>query len=227
VKDGATLAFAHGFNIHFELIEPRADLDVIMIAPKGPGIPCARPTWKAAACRRSSPSPRTPRDRPRVRPCPMRLCQRRRPGGHHRDHLPRRDRDRSVRRAGSAVWRCRGPGAGGLRDAGGGRLRAGDGLLRVPARAQADRRLLLRGRHQQHVVHGVQHRRVRRPDARPAHRQRGDQARDEAKSSRRSRPAGSRASSSPRIRPAHRASRPCAASARSTRSKKWASGCAA
>ena len=37
VKDGAALAFAHGFNIHFELIEPRADLDVIMIAPKGPG----------------------------------------------------------------------------------------------------------------------------------------------------------------------------------------------
>jgi len=37
VKEGATLAFAHGFNIHFELIEPRADLDVIMIAPKGPG----------------------------------------------------------------------------------------------------------------------------------------------------------------------------------------------
>ena len=37
VKEGSTLAFAHGFNIHFELIEPRADLDVIMIAPKGPG----------------------------------------------------------------------------------------------------------------------------------------------------------------------------------------------
>ncbi len=37
MKDGAALAFAHGFNIHFELIEPRADLDVIMIAPKGPG----------------------------------------------------------------------------------------------------------------------------------------------------------------------------------------------
>jgi ketol-acid reductoisomerase len=36
-KHGATLCFAHGFNIHFELIEPRADLDVIMIAPKGPG----------------------------------------------------------------------------------------------------------------------------------------------------------------------------------------------
>ena len=37
LKEGAALAFAHGFNIHFELIEPRADLDVIMIAPKGPG----------------------------------------------------------------------------------------------------------------------------------------------------------------------------------------------
>jgi ketol-acid reductoisomerase len=37
LKEGATLAFAHGLNIHFQLIEPRADLDVIMIAPKGPG----------------------------------------------------------------------------------------------------------------------------------------------------------------------------------------------
>jgi ketol-acid reductoisomerase len=37
LKQGATLAFAHGFNIHFQLIEPRADVDVIMIAPKGPG----------------------------------------------------------------------------------------------------------------------------------------------------------------------------------------------
>ncbi len=37
VKQGATLAFAHGFNIHFGQVEPRADLDVIMVAPKGPG----------------------------------------------------------------------------------------------------------------------------------------------------------------------------------------------
>ncbi len=37
IKQGAALAFAHGFNIHYEQIEPRADLDVIMIAPKGPG----------------------------------------------------------------------------------------------------------------------------------------------------------------------------------------------
>ena len=37
MKQGACLAFAHGLNIHFNLIEPRPDLDVIMIAPKGPG----------------------------------------------------------------------------------------------------------------------------------------------------------------------------------------------
>ena len=37
IKSGSALAFAHGFNIHFEQIEPAADLDVIMIAPKGPG----------------------------------------------------------------------------------------------------------------------------------------------------------------------------------------------
>jgi len=37
IKKDAVLAFAHGFNIHFKMIVPREDLDVIMIAPKGPG----------------------------------------------------------------------------------------------------------------------------------------------------------------------------------------------
>ncbi|WP_158775010.1 ketol-acid reductoisomerase [Cobetia sp. L2A1] len=37
LKQGATLAFAHGFNIHYNQVIPRADLDVIMIAPKAPG----------------------------------------------------------------------------------------------------------------------------------------------------------------------------------------------
>lgn len=37
LKPGAAIAFAHGLNVHFGLIEPRPDLDVIMIAPKGPG----------------------------------------------------------------------------------------------------------------------------------------------------------------------------------------------
>ncbi len=37
LREGAALAFAHGFNIHFEQIQPSTDKDVIMIAPKGPG----------------------------------------------------------------------------------------------------------------------------------------------------------------------------------------------
>ena len=37
MKPGAALAFAHGLNVHFGLIEPPKDIDVIMIAPKGPG----------------------------------------------------------------------------------------------------------------------------------------------------------------------------------------------
>ena len=37
IRPGAAIAFAHGLNVHFNLIEPRADIDVFMIAPKGPG----------------------------------------------------------------------------------------------------------------------------------------------------------------------------------------------
>ncbi len=37
LKQGAALAFAHGFSVHFGFIEPRADVDVFMVAPKGPG----------------------------------------------------------------------------------------------------------------------------------------------------------------------------------------------
>jgi len=37
MKKGAALVFAHGLNVHFNLLDPRPDLDVLMIAPKGPG----------------------------------------------------------------------------------------------------------------------------------------------------------------------------------------------
>jgi len=37
IKQGATILFAHGFNIHFKQIKPRKDLNVVLIAPKGPG----------------------------------------------------------------------------------------------------------------------------------------------------------------------------------------------
>jgi ketol-acid reductoisomerase len=37
LREGATLGFSHGLSIHFGLIKPRADLDIILVAPKGPG----------------------------------------------------------------------------------------------------------------------------------------------------------------------------------------------
>ena len=37
IRDGAVLMFAHGLNVHFNLIEPKPSLDVLMVAPKGPG----------------------------------------------------------------------------------------------------------------------------------------------------------------------------------------------
>ena len=37
MKEGAAFAFVHGLKVHFGLIEPRADIDIFMIAPKGPG----------------------------------------------------------------------------------------------------------------------------------------------------------------------------------------------
>jgi ketol-acid reductoisomerase len=37
MKEGAAIMFAHGLNVHFNLIEPRPDIDVLMVAPKGPG----------------------------------------------------------------------------------------------------------------------------------------------------------------------------------------------
>ena len=37
IEEGTAIAFAHGLNIHFDLIKPNKDIDVIMMAPKGPG----------------------------------------------------------------------------------------------------------------------------------------------------------------------------------------------
>jgi len=60
IQPGSALLFAHGFNIHFGAIQPRSDLDVIMIAPKGPGalvrrqfeeergVPCLRAIFQDA-----------------------------------------------------------------------------------------------------------------------------------------------------------------------------------
>ena len=100
-------------------------------------------------------------------------------GRRDRNHLPRRDRKRSLRRAGRALRRRQRTDPRRFRDAGRSRLCARNRLLRVPARTEADRRSHLRRRPQLHALLGLRHGRVRRLHARPAHRQRADARRDE------------------------------------------------
>jgi len=51
LKAGQTLGFCHGFNIHFKYIQPPKDVNVVMIAPKGPGHLVRSEFERAAACR--------------------------------------------------------------------------------------------------------------------------------------------------------------------------------
>ena len=139
-----------------------------MVAPKGPGHLVRRQFAEG----RGVPGPdRDPPGRDRQRPGPdprlregHRLHARRR----DRDHLQGRGRDRPVRRAVGALRRRDRAGARRVRDARGGRLRPAARLLRVPARAEADRRPDVREGHHRHARLDLQHGRVRRPHARAA-----------------------------------------------------------
>ncbi len=165
-SDGDALFFAHGFNIRFGQITPPPEVDVAMVAPKGPGHLVRRtytegggvPSLVAVAAGRLRQGPR-----PRAL---LRERHRRHPGRRPRHHLRGGDRDRPLRRAGRALRRAHRPGAGRLRDAGRCRLPARVGLLRVPARAQAHRRPHVRAGDRRHAVLHLGHRRVRRPHPR-------------------------------------------------------------
>ena len=101
------------------------------------------------------------------------------------------------------------------------------GLLRVPARAEADRRPDVPGRPQLHALQHLEHGRVRRLHPRAAGSSPSDTRRDEEDPRARSRPASSPASGSSRTRPAGPASTPPSAASASTRSSRSASGSAA
>ncbi len=103
-------------------------------------------TSAAAACRACMRCTRTPAARPKRRRAGLRRRHRRRARDADRNRLQGRDRNRPVRRAGRALRRRQRAGAARLRDPGRGRLPAGDRLLRSDARAEADRRPVLRGR---------------------------------------------------------------------------------
>ena len=143
-----------------------------------------------------------------------------------RDHLQGRDRDRPVRRAGRPLRRRQRARPGRLRDARRGRLRPADGLLRVPARAQADRRPDVREGPGRDALLDLQHRRVRRLHPRPARRQRRHARRDEEDPRRDPVRRRSPASGSPRTAPARRTSSACATSRRARSSSRPARSCA-
>lgn len=71
MKPGNVLAFAHGFNIHFNQIQPSKDLDVIMIAPKGPGHTVRSQYVEAKAFLALSPYIRMLPEKPRTTPSLM------------------------------------------------------------------------------------------------------------------------------------------------------------
>src|SRR5256712_4397678 len=132
--------------------------------PRTPGAQRVSGGPGRAGARRGAPG----RERQRVGRC-ARLCRgdRLRPRGRVRDDVPRGDGDRSVRRADGPVRRRHRADPGRVRDPHGCRIRAGDRLLRVHARAQADRGPDVSRRHEVHAVLDQRHRGVRRLHPRP------------------------------------------------------------
>jgi ketol-acid reductoisomerase len=139
IRDGAAIAFAHGLNVHFGLIEPKAPVDVVMIAPKGPGHTVRGEYQKGGGV-----------------PCLIAIHQDAIGNAHDlalsyacgvgggRSGIIETTFRKSAKPTCSAS-RLFSAAAGRadprrFRNAGGSRLRAGNGLFRVPARSEADRR---------------------------------------------------------------------------------------
>ena len=169
LRPGAALAFAHGLNIHFNLIEPRAGYRRVHDrARKAPATRCAANICAAAACRAWW---RWRRTRPAMR-WRSRLSYASAIGGGRAGIIETTFKEEcETDLFGEQAVLCGGvvelikAGFETLVEA---RLRAGDGVFRVPARGEADRRPDLRGRHRQHELLDQQHRRVRRIRHRPA-----------------------------------------------------------
>ena len=160
MKNGAALMFAHGLNVHFNLIEPRADIDVLRWRPKGPATRFAPNISAAAACLASSPSIRT---RPAT-PHDLGLSYAAAIGGARAGVIETSFREEcETDLFGEQVVLCGGlvelikGGFETLVEAG---YAARNGLFRVPARSEAHRRPDLRGRYRQHELFDLEHRRI-------------------------------------------------------------------
>ena len=179
LKAGKALAFAHGFNIHFSQIVPPSDVDVIMIAPKGPGHLVRRvfTEGKGVPCLIAVHQDATGHARD------LALAYAKGVGGTRAGVLETTFKEETETDLfGEQAVLCGGATAlvkAGVRDPGRGGLSAGDRLLRVPPRTEADRRSDVRGRDRRHALLDLRHGSVRRHDARPAHRHRRNARRDE------------------------------------------------
>ena len=212
IAPGNTLLFGHGFSVHYGEVEPPPGVDVGLVAPKGPGHLVRRQYLEGSGV-----------------PCLVAIAQdasgdalalalayAKGIGGTRGGVIETTFKDETETDLfGEQAVLCGGAsraGPGRLRDARRGRLRPADGLLRVPARAQADRRPHVREGPAGHALLDLQHGRVRRLHARQAGHHRRDAREDEARSSPRSSRATSPASGSPRTARARRTSSACAPS---------------
>ena len=170
LADGDYLAVAHGFNIHFRAISPPPGVNVFMVAPKGPGhtVRALYEQGKGVPCLVAVDAD------PTGDTLQIALAYAKGIGGGRAGIIETTFRDETETDLfGEQTVLCGGLTA--LMQAGyetlrRGRLPAGDGLLRVHPRGEADRRPDLRGRRREHALLGVEHRRVRRLHARPARR---------------------------------------------------------
>ncbi len=120
MKAGKALVFSHGFNIHYGCIQPPPEVDVYMVAPKGPGHLVRSVFVEGGGV-----------------PCLIALPQdasgQARQLRGERTQPPRRDRNRSFRRTHNSLRRPLRPDESRVRDPCGSRIRSRDGLLRMRA----------------------------------------------------------------------------------------------
>ena len=124
LSEGDLMLFAHGFNIHFNQIVVPPEVDLGLVAPKGPGHVLRRLYVEGKGMPSLFAVENDASGQARDTDTLLRPRHRQRPGRHHRDHLRGRDRDGPLRRAGGAVRRVDGAPQSRVRYARRGRLPA-------------------------------------------------------------------------------------------------------
>ena len=179
IAEGNLLLFGHGFSVLYGEVEPPAGVDVALVAPKGPGHLVRRQYIEGSGVPGLVAIHQDATGNAKALALAYAKgigCTR---GGVFETTFKE---ETETDLFGEQAVLCGGASRarpGRLRDARRGRLRPADGLLRVPARAQADRRPDVREGPGRHALLDLQHGRVRRLHARPARHQRRDARRDE------------------------------------------------